>query len=235
MRTCGTDSTAWCATSWTHTHSRRSSFGKLHSRPNSSRFGTTTISSSLGGRGIGRSYWPNDRRARWPSIDPAVMPSIIGPSICIRPPNIAAIGSPSPSSSLIGSTCRPDANEPASASNRSRSAPMLRSVHWVRLTGTMVMPVPVGETTSPLALATWSSATRASCSSWIRATGSTFGSGCPSLAIDAASWRAASHDTGPCCCCWNMRARSPRNGTPLKGSSPGPTGPSAATRGMVGR
>ena len=42
---------------------------------------------------MGRSYWPNERRDRWPTIEPTDMPSIIGDSICIRPPNMARPGS----------------------------------------------------------------------------------------------------------------------------------------------
>ena len=51
------------------------------------------MSSSLGGRGIGRSYWPNERRARCPSSEPIVMPSSTGLNICMMLPSIFAVGS----------------------------------------------------------------------------------------------------------------------------------------------
>ena len=59
-------------------------------------------------------------------------------------------------------------------------------------------------------------------SSWYRkrTAGSMFCSDVPSVAIIRANWRAASQFSGPWPC--SMRARSPRKGTPRKGSSPGP-------------
>ena len=95
-RTWGTPSTAWWAISWRQIHSRRSSAGRLHSSPNASRLGTRMSSSSEGRRGIGRSYWPNDRRARWPTIDPAVMATIIGCMACSIGPSMAVNWSSAP-------------------------------------------------------------------------------------------------------------------------------------------
>ena len=83
-RTWGTPSTAWVAISWRQTHRRRSSAGRLHSSPNCVEVGGDD--GELVGRragGSGRSYWPNERWARWPTIEPAVMPSMVGPIICI--------------------------------------------------------------------------------------------------------------------------------------------------------
>ena len=43
-----------------------------------------------GGAGMGRSYWPNDRRAMCPTIEPAVMATIIGCMAWIMGPSMAA-------------------------------------------------------------------------------------------------------------------------------------------------
>ena len=61
------------------------------------------VSSSSGARGMGRSYWPKERRARWPTIEPAVMPSMVGPIICMSGP-IHAIGSAALGRSSTGSS-----------------------------------------------------------------------------------------------------------------------------------
>ena len=48
----------------------------------------------FGWRGIGRSWVPNARVARWPTIEPTAMPSIAGAIIFDSPAIIAIIGSP---------------------------------------------------------------------------------------------------------------------------------------------
>ena len=53
-----------------------------------------------------------------------------------------------------------------------------------RVTGTTVTPRPVIEVDSPVALATWRSATRASCSILMRSSGSVFGSEASPTAIE---------------------------------------------------
>src|SRR5947209_16249739 len=63
----------------------------------------------------------------------------------------------------------------------------------------------------------------------MRTRGSTFISGCPSVASRRAIWRATSQLTGPC---WlNSLARSPKIGSCSNGF---PDGPSSAMKGMVG-
>ena len=174
-RTWGTPSTAWWAISWRQTHSRRSSAGRLHSSPKASMVGTTQhelVARRAGDRAgrTGRSCgWPGGR----PS-SPAVMPSIIGVSICMTLPSQAAVGSPAGSSngstSVDGWPARRwpgtgRATWPAArtGAGRRRGWP---ATQRVRVTGTMVQrpagdrrgePGGVGDTCR--------SATRASCSS----------------------------------------------------------------------
>ena len=117
--------------------------------------GTSTMTSSPGGRGTGRSYWPNERVARWPTIDPAAMPRVMGWSIPISWPSQAVAASSSSGSRSVGSATagvRPDRRPPgsvpdeprlwASDSNSGRWSSSVRLTHWVRVTGVMVMPAP---------------------------------------------------------------------------------------------
>ena len=91
VRTWGTPSTAWLAISCRQTHSRRSSTGRLHVLAEGVDGGDHHVHLvATAGRGIGqvvlaeRAAAPGGR----PS-SPTDMPSIIGDSICIRPPNMA--------------------------------------------------------------------------------------------------------------------------------------------------
>ncbi len=117
-------------------------------------------------------------------------------------------------------------SEVARCSNSGLYASRLCCTHWERVTGRMVTPRPLTDGVSPLAAATCSSATRASCSRVMRSMGSTFGSDWPPLAMESASCPAASQLTGPCFD--SILARSPKKGMPLKGSSP--NGPGSLTR-----
>ena len=80
------------------TQRRTSSRPRLQSSPKRSTVAETTISSFERGRGMGRSYCPKARRARWPTIDPAAMPSRTGFSSCSSGPSMAGM----PSSSSAG-------------------------------------------------------------------------------------------------------------------------------------
>jgi hypothetical protein len=67
-------------------------------------------------RGIGRSYTPNTRRARFPTIDPTAMPSMAGAISFPRPAIILAIGSSDSSSGTL--SVRP--SDVAMSSNKGR-------------------------------------------------------------------------------------------------------------------
>ncbi len=168
-------------------------------------FGTTIISSSDVGRGIGKSYWPNDRRARWPTIDPAVIATIVGCMACSIGPTMAASWSsgsmPASARASEGSSggSVPSGgalNDLASRSSSGLNASSDLEAHSARFTGMIVSPRPPA-VDSPVTLTTWSSATRASCSSFIRSIGSTLGSLWPSVATARARLRAASHGMPP--------------------------------------
>ena len=106
-------------------------------------------------------------------------------------------------------------SEPARRSKSGRQDSSVVVAHCPRVTGTIEIPVPPKLVGSPVALPTWSSAIRASCSRRIRSSGSTLPSSPPSVAIESASWRAASHPMGPC---WEKSlARSPKSGIPDRG------------------
>ena len=122
------------------------------------------------------------------------MPSIMGLSICMSWASHSPDGSSSSSPSGDGCESGETGGEassgrmaPAIRSNRGRHASIVVSTHWVRVTGVTVTARPVTEVASPVALATWISATRASCSKVMRSSGSTFASLSPSVAIDSAS------------------------------------------------
>ena len=224
-RTWGTPSTAWVAISCRHTHRRRSSGGRLHSWPNSSRLAVTMGSSSVAGRGMGRSYGPNERRARCPTIEPG------GHAQHGRTDHLHERAHPGHGIGRAGQVVVA-AGRGAVLVQRAGQLLEQRAVGVEGLLGPhgagdghhASRPRPVIEVDSPVALATCRSATRASCSILMRSSGSMLGSGCSPMAIDRASWRAASQLIGPCC--WNIRARSPNSGIPLKGlSSPKGSGP----------
>ena len=63
------------------------------SDPKGSMLAGRTATSSEGGRGTGRSKDPNDRVERWPTSEPAVMPSSIGLNSPIIWLNQASVGS----------------------------------------------------------------------------------------------------------------------------------------------
>jgi hypothetical protein len=190
----------WWAISWRQIHSCRSSSGRLHSWPKALRLGTTIISSSGWGRGMGRSYWPKLRRARWPTIEPAVMATIVGCMAWSMGPTMAATwSSGGRSSGSLGRSGSSGASSPgrlpseaARRSSRGRKASRVLLAHRARLTGTTVRPRPPTDVDRPVTLPTCSSATRASCSSLIRSSGSTLGSLWPSVATAWARLRAAS-------------------------------------------
>ena len=85
------------------------------------------------------------------------------------------------------------------------------------LTGTQVRRRPSDETGMPVASTTFSSATRASCSSWILWMGSTLGSGVPPVATLRAKVRIISHWLGPLVPSMFMRSPS-RDWNGLEGS-----------------
>ena len=120
MRTCGIVSTAWLVISCRLTHSRMSSTGRLHASLKASTVALTTWTSGEAGRGMGRSYWPNERRDRWPTIEPTDMPSIIGDSICMRPPNMARPGSLSSTSVPAAAAAEAAPSVPARCWNSGR-------------------------------------------------------------------------------------------------------------------
>ena len=63
----------------------------------------------FGRRGIGRSWVPNARVARWPTIEPTAMPSIAGAIIFDSPAIIAIIGSPAASGVCSSASVAPRA------------------------------------------------------------------------------------------------------------------------------
>ena len=76
--TAGRDNAVWYAISCTHSHSRRSSSGRLQSAAALARLALTTSSSSLGDGASGTSYWPSARSERWPATDPTCQAVIAG-------------------------------------------------------------------------------------------------------------------------------------------------------------
>ena len=121
----------------------------LHSVANVSKFAGMTIRSSFGVRGTGRSYCPNERRERWPIIEPAVMPNIIGPIIAksgaMNPRGSDASGV----AGVVGGV-----SESASRSNSGRHESSVVAAHWPRVTGMIETPVPPKLVGSPVAFPT---------------------------------------------------------------------------------
>ena len=165
------------------------------------------------------------RWARCPTIDPAVIASTIGWNICSMPaehPGQRVVGLERVG--VVGGRRSGRATRRAAprAAGRRRGVSITQRV---RFTGSTDTARPLTDVDSPVTSATRRSATRASCSMPIRSTGSTFGSLAPPVATLMASWRALSHAAPPC---WpSIRAMSPKNGMPSKGS---PSGPSSLTR-----
>ena len=89
---CGIENRVRPASSCEMTHSRISSRLIDHASANVSIVAGTNTSDGVA-RGIGRSYTPNALRARLPTIEPTLMPSIAGAIILPSPAIIAAIGS----------------------------------------------------------------------------------------------------------------------------------------------
>ncbi len=85
----------------------------------------------------------------------------------------------------------------ARADSTGRHDSRARSVQSPRPTGTHVSRRPSGVTGMPVASTTFSSATRDSCSTWIRWTGSTLASGVPPVATLRANERVVSQVSGP--------------------------------------
>ena len=111
-------------------------------------------------------------------MDPAVMPSIMGPTICSN----GAMKPRGSSWSGVGGGWSGSWSDRASVSNRGRQASRVAETHWPRVTGVIVRPRPLVEAGRPVAAPTWSSATRAICSILIRSSGSTLPSWPPSVA-----------------------------------------------------
>ena len=168
-----------------------------------------------GAAGNGRT----DRRAMCPTIEPAVMATIIGCMAWIMGrawPPADRRRHPGP-----GRARRPP-GRPLGRAQRARElleqGPVVGAVRWAqwpRLTGTTVSSRPVMVVDRPVTLATCSSATRASCSSLMRSSGSTFGSLALSVATARARLRRAPGDATPP---WpKSLARSPKRGSPRRG------------------
>ena len=119
----------------------------LHSEANVSKFAGMTITSSFAIRGTGRSYWPNDRRDKWPIMEPAVMPIIIGPIMAISG---AMKLRGSEGSGVVG--VAGGVSEPARRSKSGRQDSSVVVAHCPRVTGTIEIPVPPKLVGSPVAL-----------------------------------------------------------------------------------
>ena len=182
------------------------------------------------GRGMGRSYWPNVRWARWPTMLPAVMPSIIGPIIFMSGASMAtgSVAETSSRSSVAASV----SSVRSESARRSNSGPVLvEAVLRPRDAGDRRDGATDRSGRARWRCATCSSATRASCSRLDALERIDVGLGL--AAGGDATGRAggpASHAIGPWF--WSILARSPKNGMSLNGSSPpkGPSGPESLTR-----
>ena len=104
-RTWGTPSTAWWASSCTHTHSHRSSRAgstRRRTRRCWARRAAARRRRRRRGRGIGRSYWPRLRWARWPDHRAGGHRQHHRLHIWSMPANMAAIGSSLSSLEVVG-------------------------------------------------------------------------------------------------------------------------------------
>jgi hypothetical protein len=82
----------------------------------------TITSSSEAGRGNGRSYWPREREASWPTMAPDCMPNSIGPIIEKMPLSMSAVGSPVPPASARSvRPSRPAGGAASACDSRSRN------------------------------------------------------------------------------------------------------------------
>ena len=193
------------ASSRAHTHSRASSSGRLQSSANEAmlavtseqlvrrrpRDGQRVLARAPAGTGGRPPNPPAGRRtsARWPS--PTGRAGSRGRPIGSSPSNGSV-------DSLVSSGGRRRIGPGAGAIEvrTVRHDSRARSVQSPRPTGTQVSRRPSGETGMPVASITLSSATRASCSSWIRWIGSTLASALPPVATLRAKDRVISHWLG---------------------------------------
>ena len=179
--------------------------GRLQSGANSAMLAVTSSSSSEGAHGRASGYCPSVRCDRWPTTEPTCRPKNMGPMAEAHWPSMAAmppVGSrpgrgPAPRRLRSGA-----AAPPATGLGHGRPGPGATTrgpgaVQSPRPTGTQVSRRPSGVTGMPVASITFSSATRESCSTWIRWSGSTLDSGVPPVATLRAKARVISQWSGP--------------------------------------
>jgi hypothetical protein len=214
----GTASAAWNTISWTQTHNRNSSRGRLQSVPKASMLCGHTSNSSrpVVARGIGRSNDPNARAARCPTMLPADIVAMAGAMAVRNCWSHAAMGSSSSSTMVERESVEPI--EVVTASRRGRYASRVRSAQVARVVASTMGGRPVWpDTSSPVVWATCSSATRPSSSKAMRTDGSTLGSPWPPVANEAATCLAESH---PGRCDDSSCISSASSGIASNGSSP---------------
>ena len=169
---------------------------------------------------------------RCPTTEPTWSPKNIGPIAVAHCPSIPA--RPAEGSGPKGSIASPGAGESFSddsgggcpgaaiAASSGRHDSRARRVQSPRPTGTQVRRRPSGATGMPVDSLTFSSATRDSCSTWIRSMGSTLGCDTPPVATLRANERVISHWSGALVPSMFMRSPSSDwNGFP---ESPGSVG-----------